>query len=65
MGSPTCDIHDEPDAARVVLEGWIVQSAALQSGGVGVLLRHVVFMADPPVLAKYNDRIGAMRLGYT
>src|SRR6266511_666515 len=30
MGSPACNIDDEPDAAGVVFEGWIVESASLQ-----------------------------------
>ena len=44
MGSTASDIDDEPDAARVVLEGWIVEPASRQ--GVAVLLRHVAVMAD-------------------
>ncbi len=60
MGSPTRYVDDEPDATGIVFERRVVQSLSLQR--VDVVIRHVVFMADQPVLAKYNDRIAAMRL---
>jgi hypothetical protein len=50
MGSAACDIDDEPDAARVVFEGGVVQPASLQR--VNVLVGHGVFIADPAPLAK-------------
>jgi hypothetical protein len=42
VGTPACDVYDEPDATRIVFEGWIIETDSL---------RRISILCHAPVIA--------------